>query len=65
MRQRTSGPSVEVPYEYTLNDGGRKGIMAVGPVENKRELHVRMPSGFKADVQITPQSTANAPGTGV
>ena len=56
---------MEVPYEYTLNDGGRKGIMAVGPVENKRELHVRMPSGFKADVQITPQSTANAPGTGV
>ena len=53
-----SGRSIQKSTSWTTEDA--MAIMGGGPaVEEKRELSVRMPSGFPVDVEPPPQSVAD------
>ena len=55
--EQTKSGSVLKSTSWTTEDA--MAMMAEGPVKNKGELKVCMPSGFSADVDRPPQSAAD------
>ena len=53
----TKSGSILKNTSWTMEDA--MSILAGGPVENKGQLNVCMPSGFLADVEPTPQPAAD------